>query len=443
MWPPTGPAATNTKIQPDRGSASEMALFIPSVHVETTRAQLSVADVLRYDNWLDAYRRQSPLSYQQTKAVNDILRCRTAALGGYLKQCDSCGQWEIAYCACKNRHCPGCGHFEKAQWLEKQKALLLPCPYYQVVFTIDHVFNPLMRYNQKLLYDLLFQTAARLLKAYGERYLKGKIGFTVVLHTWGQTIQFHPHVHCMVTGGALVKTKAGGRWRPARKKYLFPVVALSADFRRAFCQGVRELAQQGKLAWDAAAMGQTIEEMVTAALRQAWEVYIEAPPKGADNRSPETLAEYLGRYMHAIAISNHRILHIGPEGVTFRYRDNRADGVEKEMTLPGVEFIRRFLLHVLPHRFVRIRHYGLHHSQAKAERRQARALLGVGGGLPVPAKLHLLDWLAAFLEKDPNLCPHCGAGQMRTVREFGPVKGWRGLLARLMGIPGRARPAPV
>lgn len=426
-----------------------MAFFLPEIQAQSSRSKHSIAEVLRYGNWLDACRRQQPLSYQQTRAVNDILRCRTAALGGYLKQCDACGQWEAAYKACKNRHCPGCGHFEKAQWLEKQKALLLPCPYYQVVFTIDHVFNPLLRHNEKLLYDLLFRTAARLLLEYGQKYLKGKIGFTMILHTWGQLMQYHSHLHCMVTGGALVQTKQGGRWQAAKKKWLFPVVELSADFRRAFCQGVRELAQQGKLVWDAAAMGPTIEQMVTAALSQDWEVYIEAPPKGDDNRKPEILAEYLGRYMHSIAISNHRILHIGAEGVTFRYRDNREDGVEKEMTLPGVEFIRRFLLHVLPHRFVRIRHYGLHHSQAKlvlskaevAERRQARALLGFGGELPAPTKLHLLEWLASFLEEDPNRCPHCGQGQMRTVREFGPLKGWRGFLARLLGLPERARPA--
>ncbi|MBK7920021.1 MAG: transposase [Chloroflexi bacterium] len=245
----------------------------------------------------------------------------------------------------------------------------------------------------------------------------------------------------MVTGGALVQTKQGGKWQPARKQWLFPVKKLSADFRWAFCAGVLALARQGQLVWDEAAMGQTIGEMVASALQQDWEVYIEAPPKGADNRNPETLAEYLGRYMHAIAISNHRILHVGPEGVTFRYRDNRENGAEKEMTLPGVAFIRRFLLHVLPHRFVRIRHYGLHHGLAKADRRQARALLGFGGELPVAAKLHLLDWLKSFLEEDPNLCPRCGQGQMRTVREFGPVIGWRAVVARLLGMPTRAQPA--
>lgn len=418
-----------------------MAFFLPTIQAETSRSKHSVADVLRYSNWLEVYRRQHPLSYQQSKAVNDILRCRTAALGGYLKQCDSCGEWEAAYCACKNRHCPGCGHFEKAQWLEKQKALLLPCPYYQVVFTLDHSFNSLIRHNEQLLYDLLLQTSARLLLDYGKRYLKGKIGFTGVLHTWGQTMQYHPHVHYMVTGGALMKTKRGGKWQSAKKKWLFPVVKLSADFRWEICQGILALGRAGKLVWDAEKMGQTIEELVAAALQQAWEVYIEAPPKGAKNRDPESLAEYLGRYMHAIAISNYRILRIGPEGVTFRYRDNREGGVEKEMTLAGVEFIRRFLLHVLPHRYTRIRHYGLHHSQAKAERRQARALLGFGGPLPVAAKLKLLEWLASFVEEDPNLCRHCGVGRMLTVRAIGPLKGWRRVLARVLGVPERARPA--
>lgn len=256
-------------------------------------------------------------------------------------------------------------------------------------------------------------------------------------------MQYHLHLHCMVTGRALVKSAQGGKWQAAKQKWLFPAKKLSADFRRAFCQGVRDLAQQGKLVWDAATMGQTIEEMVASALSQDWEVYIEAPPPGGNNRGPETLAEYLGRYIYAIAISNHRIVHIGPEGVTFRYRDNRAGGVEKEMTLPGVEFIRRFLLHVLPHRFTRIRHYGLHHSQAKAERRQARVLLGFGGPLPVAATLKLLDWLASFIEEDPNLCRHCGVGQMLTVRAIGPLKGWRGVLAKVLGVPDRARPAMV
>lgn len=409
-----------------------MAVYIPGVKEETARAKHSVAEV--FHRWIDDYRRQYKLSYQQAKVVNAICKCRTAVLGGYIKQCDLCGKLEIAYCACKNRHCPNCGHFEKAQWLEKQKAVLLPAPYYQTVFTIDHIFNPLVWSNKKEMFNLLFQTSAQLLKQYGENYLGGKIGFTGILHTWGQPMQAHLHAHYMVSGGALVQGPDGARWQSAKKKFLFPVKELSRDFREAFCEGIRKLHKKGKLVWDEAERGCSIEDLITAAMSHDWEVYIEPPPDKADNCSPETLAEYLARYFHSIAISNHRIVKIDKNGVTFRYRDNRDDGEEKEMTLSGVEFIRRFLLHVLPHRFVRVRHYGLHHNQAAGLRRQVRALNGLPGTLPVVAKLKLLEWLATFMEEDPNLCPHCGKGQMQLLHEFGPVEGWRSLLYRLLGI---------
>lgn len=406
-------------------------MILASLLPERTRSENSIAEVFR--RWLDDYRQQYKLSYQQAKVVNAICKCRTAALGGYLKKCDNCNKLEAAYCACKNRHCPNCGHFEKAQWLEKQKAILLPVPYFQIVFTIDHVFNPLVWGNKKALYELLFRASAALLQQYGQKYLGGKMGFTAVLHTWGQTMQPHPHSHYMVSGGALVQTKKGGRWRPAKKKYLFDVKKLARDFRQAFCDGIRQLHQQGQLVGDEAELG-SIESMISAAMSRKWEVYIEPPPHKADNGSPETLADYLARYFHSIAISNHRIIKIGDDGVSFRYRDNRDGGAEKEMTLPGVEFIRRFLLHVLPHRFVRVRHYGLHHNQAQGLRRQVRALLGLPGQLPAVAKLKLLDWLATFMEDDPNLCPHCGQGQMRLLREFGPMTGWRAIVLPFFGF---------
>ncbi len=407
-------------------------LLVPQFQEETKRSQHSVSEVFR--RWIDDYQQQYKLSYQQARVVNAILKCRTAALGGYLKQCDSCRKLEVAYCACKNRHCPGCGHFEKAQWLEKQKAVLLPVAYFQVVFTIDHVFNPLVWRNKKVMYDLLFQTSAQMLHAYGEKYLGGKIGFTSVLHTWGQTLQAHPHVHCMVSGGGLVEGKNGRWWQSAGKKFLFDVKKLSRDFRQAFCAGVRQLQKQGQLKWGEAKMDESIEAMITAAMSQKWEVYIQRPPNTADNGSPETLADYLARYFHSIAISNHRIIKIDKNGVTFRYRDNRNGGEEKEKTLPGVEFIRRFLLHVLPHRFVRVRHYGLHHNQAQGLRRQVRALLGFVGTLPEAAKLKLQEWLATFMEEDPNLCPHCGQGQMQLLHEFEPITGWQAIVLRFLGL---------
>jgi len=403
----------------------------PLLKEETSRPQHSVAEV--FQRWLGAYRQQYQLSYQQAKVVKAILNCRTANLGGYLKQCDDCGKLEVAYCACKDRHCPNCGHFEKAQWLEKQKATLLPVPYFQVVFTVDHLFIPLMWRNPKVMFDLLFEVSATLLHRYGKKYLGGKMGFTAVLHTWGQIMQAHPHTHYMVSGGALVAGKDGAWWQTAKRKYLFPVKKLSADFREAFCQGIRQLHKKGQLVWNETEEC-SLETMITSAMSQKWEVYIEPPPDKADSATPETLAEYLSRYFHSIAISNHRILNIDEDGVTFRYRDNRADGEEKEMTLSGVEFIRRFLLHVLPHRFVRVRHFGLHHNQAQGLRRQVRALLGFAGTLPTVAKLKLLDWLMTFMEEDPNLCPHCGQGQMRLLHEFEPIKGWRSIILGVFGL---------
>jgi len=400
------------------------------VHVRTTRAEHTVADVLRA--YLPDYEKQHRLSYQQRKVVNAIMNCRTAALGGYVRQCDVCGKYDIAYCSCKDRHCPTCGHFEKARWLEQQKARLLPIPYFQVVFTIDHALVPLVWRNQRLLYDLLFHTAARLLQEYGQRYLGGELGYTVVLHTWGQTMQAHPHLHCIVTGGALVRTEQGARWQAAKPNYLFPVLKLSRDFRAAFCAGIRRLHQQGLLEWDEEEEGQPIEELLRQAESQRWEVYIEPPQKDI-----ERLIGYLASYIYRIAISNFRILKIEHGQVSFRYQDNRAGGQEKVMTLPAVEFIRRFLLHVLPPRFVRVRHYGLHHGGAKWKLRQVRALLGLEGRLPEVPPLTLRAWLSRFVAGDPDVCPHCGRGRMRRVRDFGPVTGWRATLAGLLGVAPR------
>jgi hypothetical protein len=409
-------------------------LLRPVIEVKARRPEYEVADVLR--RYIDDYRREYRLSRQQIKVINAILRCRTAALGGYIRQCDVCGKFDVLYCSCKNRHCPKCGYFEKAQWLERQKALLLPIPYFQVVFTIDHVFNRLVWGNEKEMYGLLFDTASDLLKKYGQRYLGGELGFTMVLHTWGQTMQAHPHLHCIVTGGALVGAGRGARWQEAEKNYLFPVVKLSRDFRKAFCAGVRKLYRKGKLEWDEEARGQTIEELIARAESQNWEVFIEPPQK-----DPRKLLDYLGSYIYRIAISNYRIVAIEKGQVSFCYRDNRDGGQEKVMTLSAVEFIRRFLLHVLPHCFVRIRHYGLHHSGSRWKLRQARALLGLEGKLPVIAQLKLVEWLATFMEEEADRCPYCGEGRMRRVREFGPVEGWRSVVLRLLGVSPREKAA--
>lgn len=399
---------------------------------ERPPVRYEVADIFR--RHLRDYERVHKLSYEQRQAAQAIMNCRTPALGGVLKSCSNgCGHQEFSYKSCKNRHCPKCGAFEKAQWLEAQKIWLLPISYFHVVFTIDHVFNPLVWWNQELMYSHLIETAAQILKAYGQQYLGGELGFTLVLHTWGQSLQKHPHVHFIVTGGALVNTAEGYRWQAAKNNYLFPVEEFSRDFRSAFCAGIQKLWQGGSL--NTRDGNLDVAGMLRKAEATDWEVFIQSPLYG-----PERLIEYLGRYIFRIAISNHRILDLKHGQVTFQYYDNRDGnkfkGQLKQMSLPAVKFIGRFLAHVLPSRFVRIRHFGLHHGTCRKKLQQARRLLGLPMQLPVILQLKLIEWLKQILhmESDPRLCPKCGQGILRPGREFGPVLGWRVHLLPVLGM---------
>lgn len=247
-----------------------------------------LADVFR--SYGEAFRHQYPVSSQQRLVLRDIVQCRTAVLGGHVDECDNCGGLRISYNSCRNRHCPKCGNLAKAEWLEKQKALLLPTHY----FTIDHAFNPIARVNQKAVYDLLFHSAAATLKAFGERYLGGEIGVTAVLHTWGQTLTEHLHLHCIVTGGAL--SADGREWRSTTPDYLFPIVELSAQFRERFCQGMERLYQKGQLRLhgqsDAWATPAAFAELIQSARGKKWQVYAK-PPFG----SAAQALDYLGRYV--------------------------------------------------------------------------------------------------------------------------------------------------
>lgn len=378
-----------------------------------TRPRYEVADIFRL--YGDDFRRQYPVSYQQHLAMRDIMQCRTAALGGHADACDGCGVLRVSYNSCRNRHCPKCGALAKAEWLEQQKAHLLPTHYFHVVFTIDHAFNPIARVNQKLVYDLLFRSAAATLKAFGQQHLGGEIGFTAILHTWGQTLSEHPHLHCLVPGGAL--SADGKRWCSTSPDFLFPIEALSAQFRDRFCAGLRHLYCTGQLRFagqsamyaEETAFGQ----LVAGARAKKWQVYAK-PPFG----DAVQVLDYLGRYVHRVAISNHRILEIGGGQVRFSYRDYKDDGQEKEITLSAVEFIRRFLQHVLPRRFVRIRHYGF---LAPRYRRQklarCRALLGrYDERMTTP--LSREEIVSELLGLAPDRCPFCEAGQFRPYQEL-------------------------
>jgi hypothetical protein len=395
--------------------------------------RFEVADIFR--KHIGEYKRTHRLSYEQHQAVSAIMDCRTPAMGGVLKACAECKRWEFCYKPCKNRHCPKCSAFEKAQWLEAQKLWLLPIPYFHVVFTIDHVFNPLVWNNPELMYNLLIRIASQLLKEYGQKYLGGEIGFTMVLHTWGQTMQEHPHLHFIVTSGALVyptgtmSTPNGYRWQTAKPKFLFDAIQLSKDFQSRFCAAVCQLDLDKKL--DTNNGNLDVPQMLSEAQSKDWEVFIQPPISGV-----EKLLEYLGRYIFRIAISNHRIVSVKGDQVTFKYFDNRDKGKPKQMTLSAMEFIRRFLSHVLPARFVRVRHFGLHHGSCRAKLQQARRVLGLPFQLPIILKLKFLDWFKQIMksEEDPRICKFCGKGLMLPIREFGPVFGWRLKFHSFLGL---------
>jgi len=308
--------------------------------------------------------------------------------------------------------------------------LLLPTPYFHAVFTTDHAINDIARVNKREIYNLLFWSVSETLKEYGEKYLGGMLGFTSKLHTWGQTMEEHIHLHVIVTGGAF----NGKNWHESDPGFLFPVEELSRDFRDRFCQGLLKLYRNGKLAMIGKAAELDVEELVERMQAKNWEVFIRA---AFDN--PEQVYEYLGRYVYKSAISNYRIVDITGRKVSFTYYDNKDDGAEKVMTLDAFEFIRRFLLHVLPPKFHGIRYYGLHHSSKRKTLAHIRGLLGLEPELPEVEELELHEWIMSVTGEDPRVCPFCGEGRMRAWREFDGVGKLKSLLLAMLGIPGRGR----
>ena len=411
-------------------------MFLGSfIDVATVKPAVEVADIFRlhFDDYLKLYH----CTPEEFAAVQAIIQCRTAALGGHIRTCDGCGKFQIGYNSCNNRNCPKCGAFEKAQWLTKQAARLLPVPHFHGVFTLDHLVNPLAAVNPEAIYDLLFQTANRVLKQFATKYLGGQIGMTAVLHTWGQTMQHHIHLHCMITGGALVETESGYEWRASRPGFLVPVVELSAAFRDAFCKGLLRLHKQGELRLVGECAEVDVEQLVAQMQAKKWEVYLGAPPEQA---KVEDLLGYFSRYIHRTAISNRRIVKLEAGQVTFAYYDNKerdaeGQGKPKVMTLPAVEFIRRFLQHVLPFQYKRVRHFGLYASCNKLWRQAVRLLVGQRFEQPEVPKLQLGEWLQSLGIADAFRCPFCGEGTMRLGREFAPIRGFALWLLTLLGLP--------
>ena len=318
--------------------------------------RLEMADILRAH--AGAYRMRHPISPEQATVLRRLCACRTAALGGHVDACDACGTVRISYNSCRDRHCPKCQTTRQIEWVQSRLTRLLPTPYFHVVFTLPEQLQPLGLKNRRIVYDLLFRAASQTLLelAADPRRLGAQIGFTAVLHTWGQNLLFHPHLHCVVTGGGL--SPDGERWVAGRADYFLPVRVLGQLFRGKFLAGLKAAYQGGQLTLtgsvESLGAPQEFRRLLGALYRQRWVVYAKPPFGGA-----EQVYRYLGRYTHRVAISNGRLVSLKQGRVTFHYKDYADGARRKEMILDADEFIRRFLLHVLPKGFVRIRHYGL------------------------------------------------------------------------------------
>lgn len=396
--------------------------------METEKGKYTVGDVLR--KFGRAYKEANNPSEEQMRVMRRLEICRTARLGGYVEVCGECGVWVFHYESCRDRHCPSCGKFKKAEWVNRQQVHLLPIPYFHVIFTTDHAINGLASQNRREVYELLFKSVSEAMKWGGKKYLGGQLGFTAVLHSWGQTMNEHIHMHCIVTGGAL--SFDGREWQGSGKKFLFPIVEISAKYRDIFCRGLGKLYRRGKLVLAGKPAGLDVGGMLAEMGGKKWEVYV----KGFE--SAEKVLEYLSRYVHQVAMANYRIVKIGKRKVIFTYKDNKAEGKEKRMKLDGVEFIRRFLWHVLPKGFHRIRHYGLRHPGLRKSRlERARELLGLVPEAPEIEALNFSEWLAAIKGEEAfNRCPRCGAeGSMVRRGEFNEVGLLHLIFFALMGIP--------
>jgi predicted Zn-ribbon and HTH transcriptional regulator len=366
-----------------------------------------LGDIFR--NYGEPYRQNHALPLSHLRVMRAVERCRTAALGGHIERCDSCGFERPAYNSCRNRHCPKCQSLAKLKWLEKQKSEILPVGYFHLVFTLPHELNGLILTNKKILLSYLFKAVGETLVEFGHTRLGGQIGFITVLHTWDQTLLDHFHLHCLVPSGALSFDQK--RWRPAHKNFLFPIKALSIVFCGKFLDLLKSACARNKLLF----VGQTaslldpaaFQALFNALRKKPWIVYAKKP-----FGSPAHVLDYLGRYTHRVALSNDRILSVHNGEVTFSYRDRKNHDRKKTMTLDAHEFIRRFLLHVIPKGFVRVRHFGFWANRSKALLAKCRQLLDLHPALPeLPAK-SVHELMLQFTGIDISRCPLCQKGTL-------------------------------
>jgi Putative transposase/Transposase zinc-binding domain len=400
-----------------------------------TAAAPELADILRayMPAFLDAY--GDTVSPEQHRVLRDLVRCRTAALGGHVEACDACGHQRIAYNSCRNRHCPRCQATARAAWMAERAAELLPTEYFHVVFTLPADLGPTALQNPRLVYGTLFQASAQSLLqlARDPRHLGADIGFLAVLHTWGQNLHLHPHVHCVVPGGGL--SPEADRWLSCRPGFFLPVRLLSRLVRGKFLDLLRRAYERGLLGFHGRqrhlADPQAFDALLQACWQKEWVVYAK-PPFGG----PAQVLKYLARYTHRVAISNGRLVKVEAGQVFFRWKDYAHGNQSKVMALGAVEFIRRFLLHVVPSGFVRIRHYGLLGNRVRTQNlARCRALLGAGQGSgagaaappPEPPPSNPTD--AGMRPR----CPVCGQGHLVIVGKVEPVRS-DGPEAEVVGV---------
>jgi hypothetical protein len=366
------------------------------------RWQFSVNQILR-DYWEDI-KKQKWTNTFKIKHLYAIKLCRTKDLGGHIDACEKCAFYKISYNSCGNRHCPTCGALKREEWIARQEEKLLNVPYFHLVFTLPHELNPLCLQHPRVMYSLLFRTAWQTIKAFASdpKYLGAKTGMTAVLHTWGQNLSLHPHLHCIVPGGGLTVQK---KWKTTRSdgKYLFPRNAMRKVFKGKFMAELKKLAKQDLIDFPV--------DLKEKLYRKKWVVYAKRP-----FAKPQNVIEYLGRYTHKSAISNYRIEKVGNGVVTFKYKVYKKGGKVESMSLPVLEFVRRFALHILPHGFARMRHFGLLSSRGQVTQLpviQAKMNLNIQKSSKVQIREKSLKRL-----KSDNTCPCCGHKSLKTILHF-------------------------
>jgi hypothetical protein len=386
------------------------------------RPAVEVADVLRDCGSRFVRQFASVLTTQPRRALQDLSRCRTAELGGHVEACDHCNHRRVAYNSCRNRHCPKCQGTQMARWLTREAANVLPVEYFHVVFTLPQEVAALALQNPRVIYGLLFRASWETLRdvAADPKHLGAEVGVLAVLHTWGQSLQHHPHVHGVVTGGGLACDPTGQlttplRWRSCRPGFFLPVRVLSRVFRGKFLSGLRHAFAIGKLQFFGALSGlaetAALDHWLGPLYAQEWVVYAK-PPFGG----PHVVLKYLTRYTHRVAISNHRLVSWSDGVVTFSSKDYACGGRRRTHRLGGGEFVRRFLLHVLPRGFVKIRHYGL-----LANRQRDEKLAASRWQLGLARTATVLQPVAD--SPAPHRCPACGCGWLIVIEELPPIRG--------------------